>query len=695
MSDLAVVGTVLLALFGPGLALAACLGLRRSTALFSAPALTFALITAVASVSSYVDLPWNPWALLGYAVAACALVVVVRVLLGRAGRAASGGSPDGSGTTDRTPRRSWRPARADIAIAAGVLAGWALSATVLVRSFGSMSNVNQDWDYVFHANLVRLIADTGSANPDVQQAINDWEVQSSFYPNAFHALGAIVRDVTGAPVFTVLNAQTLMIAGVAGLGLAGLLRALRAPLAVAAATPVLLAGFASFPYDTLWRGPLLPFAMGIALIPAFFLLLHEALESRRALQAVAAGLGAAALLGVQSATALSAALIAIPFLVQRWATRPRSAARDLLPLVLTGASAVVVALPFISGVLAVNSAGVQIDWPAVSSVGQATGDLFLLNHAAPAPQYWLSGLMIVGVLSLRRARYMWWWLAGGAVSFALFVLAAASDSQRVADLTAPWWNDRWRFAAVAVLAFAPLAAHGLQVLAETADALLRRVLDRRNGGVGTAAAPPAPAEDRADGPSAAPAWRRESPARVPVLAALGLAAVFLLSSGLYVNANTVRTSVAYQGPGQLDPREIQAMRWLSQQPGADGEIMNDPNDGSPYMLALFGIDPVFGHIVSPGTAAGETQRLLLEHFNCLDSDTDLRSAVEDLGITYVFVSSGYVRAEMTRYAGLRDLRDVQSLEKVYEDRGGLRIYRVALTPEPSEPIEACSLPTNP
>jgi hypothetical protein len=162
-----------------------------------------------------------------------------------------------------------------------------------------------------------------------------------------------------------------------------------------------------------------------------------------------------------------------------------------------------------------------------------------------------------------------------------------------------------------------------------------------------------------------------------------------------VNANTARTAKAWQNPGQLDTREVEAMRWLSQQPDLGGQVMNDPNDGSPYMLALFGIDPVFGHILAPGTAPGDTQQLLLEHFHCLDSDPELRSAVEDLDIRHVFVSSGYVRAEMRRYTGLQDLAEVQSLEQVYEDRGGLRIYRVALTPEPTEPIEACSLPPVP
>ena len=179
----------------------------------------------------------------------------------------------------------------------------------------------------------------------------------------------------------------------------------------------------------------------------------------------------------------------------------------------------------------------------------------------------------------------------------------------VADLTSPWWNDRWRFAAIAVLAFAPLAAHGLHVLAVAADALLRRVLGRRYARRRRCHDPGERRHGRRHRGGRLRTGRRAGTRdRVPALAALGLAAIFVLSSGLYMNANTARTAVAYQDPGQLDTREVKAMRWLSEQPDIDGQVMNDPNDGSPYMLALFGVDPVFGHILNPGTAPGETQQ---------------------------------------------------------------------------------------
>ena len=651
ISDVVVILTTLLALFLPGLAVGWSLGLRPSTVLAVAPALTFGLVTAAGSVASAVEFPWTPLTFAVGTLAAAGLVLLVRAAWRR--RRPESGRP-------LLPRLQ-RPGLGDLAIGGGVVLGWLVSAFVLVRGYGGFDRPNQDWDYVFHSNALRLIADRQDVAPAALRAINDWEVQSSFYPNAFHALGALVRDLTGAPVFAVLNALTLTIAGVAGLGLAALLRSLRAPVVVSASTPVLLAGFGMFPYDVLSRGPLLPYSMGVALIPAFFVVLLEALRRRSLAGAVGTGLAAAALLGVQTSAALSAALIAVPLLVQRWAPKGRQVWRDLRGLAGVGVVAVAVGWAYALGALSMSAGGPRVNWPAVETVGQATGDLLLLNHAAAAPQYWLAGLLALGLLSLRSTGYMAWWLAGGGFSVALFVLAASSDSQRVEDVTSPWWNDRYRFAAVAVLAFAPLAAHGLFVLARAVAGFLAR-----HGW--------------------ASQWQRQ---RLAAIATLGLIGVVVLSHGLYLTPNEAKIAYEFQDDRQLSPTEVTAMRWLASQPGVDGQVMNDPNDGSPYMSALFGLHPVFGHIMPEGSAPGRVQRLLLDHFNCLDSDPELRAAVSRLHIRYLYLAGGYVRTNISRMRGLLDMSSVRSVKLVYREPGVL-IYKIDLTAEATAPSGSCS-----
>lgn len=652
--DFLVVLTVFAAvLFLPGAIVALLAGARITTAVTAAPLVTYGLVTACTTVASVVALPWSP---LAFAIAVAAGVLVtlgLRWLTGASPRRAAAGALEAA--------RTVRWSGSDIAAVAGVLTGAVVAASVIYAGFGRTDNPHQDWDYIFHANAVRFIADTGNIDPGGVTTLIDWENVATFYPNTYHALAAVVAGLTGAGTFEVVNAQTLLIPALAALGLAALLRRLGAPTVVVALTPVLLAGFASFPYDALWRGPLLPYGTGIALMPAFFLLLLEVLDRRGPSMVLAAGVAAAALLGVQTATALSAGIVAIPFVVQRWTAPGARRLRDFGILAAVGLTAVCIGAPAVSGAIRTSTVGAEVDWPAVQSAGQAAGDMMFLNHGAPAPQYWLVALVLVGLLTLRTATYMWWWLAGGAVFLALFVMAASSDSRFVQDLTRPWWNDRWRFAALVVLALAPLAAHGFAVLVETVHRASTRLL---------------------------PSWPAAG-LRRPLIAGAGLMALVLLSGGLYVSSNTARMASAYQNERHLSSAEEKAMQWLSQESDG-GTVMNDANDGSPYMLATEGLRPIFGHAVPPGSRMGPRQQILLDHFNCLDSSEAVRDVIALKDIRFVFVGEGFLRPEFTHMAGLEGLSRSPSLELVYSE-GGARVYAVDLTDDLQEPIPACTL----
>jgi hypothetical protein len=649
----------LLVLTVPGLVVALLAGLRPGTSVAVAPVLTYGLVTATATAASYVPLPWEPWTLVLVTVVAGAVIVGVRALTRRdvplRRRVA----------IVRPSRPGWR----DWVVVGGVLAGGVLAAAVFRAGFGRLDALNQDWDYVYHANALRLIADSGDVAPSAMARINDWETTDFYYPNTYHALGATIRDLTGASVFEVLNSQTMLVCLVAGMGLAGLLHRFGAPLAVTAVTPVLLAGFTSFPYDVLWRGPLLPYAVGVALIPAFVLLLDAVLSDRRVATTLLVGLAGAGLLGLHPSTALSAALFVVVYLVARWWAAPAALRGDLLVLVGGGAAALLLAVPAVLGAVATNERAVDIDWPAVESPGQAVGDLLFLNHSAAAPQYWLAALVVVGLLTITRARWLWAWAGGAAIGFALFVASAAADTPLVADLTRPWWNDRWRFAALAVLGMAPLAAHGLHVLAGGAHRVLQRI-----PGAGRVTVSP-----RAVGAGL-------------VVAVLLL--VVLASNGLYAARNEERVALNHQNDHTLDAAEIDAMQWLADH-STGGTVMNDPNDGSAYLSAEAGLHPLFGHVVNPAFISremGPTQQLLLERFNCLDSDPEVREAIEDLDIRYVFLGNGFIRDWMTRLPGLRGIDASPSLDLVHR-APGVRVFEVDLTDAPTQPVAACEAPS--
>jgi hypothetical protein len=378
-------------------------------------------------------------------------------------------------------------------------------------------------------------------------------------------------------------------------------------------------------------------------------------------------LSAAGLLGLHPSTALSAALFVLAYLVVRWAREVRPLPRDLLLLAAGGVAALVIAAPAVAGAISTSSEGADVDWPAIESPGQAVGDLLLLNHAAPAPQYWLAGLVVVGLFAVARARYLWAWLGGAGIGFALFVMAASSDSELAASLTRPWWNDRWRFAALAVLGLAPLAALGLHQLAQLTERTVRRWSRGR-------------------------AERLPTRWAVPLVALAGLLVVLLVSDGLYAPRNSERVARNYQDDRMLAQPEIEAMEWLAEN-GDGGTVMNDANDGSAYLSAVAGVDPLFGHIVEPRLVPrmGPTQQLLLEHFNCLDADPEVREVIERLDIRYVFLGSGFIRPDYTRVPGLLGVEQSPSLTLVHREPG-VRVFEVDVADSPTEPVAACRLP---
>ena len=634
-------------LFLPGAAVAAAAGLRRSLVVATAPLLGYGLATATGTVAGWVQLSWGPWLL---AVESVVLSAVLLLARRRPLREVAG--------------RRWSPrgpARRDAAVVVGIALGGVLSTGVLLAGFGGLDRPSQDWDYSFHANATRLIADTGDVAPSALSAVNDWGATSYFYPNAFHALAAVVRDLTGASVFAALNGPAVLLGAIAGLGLAVLLRQLGAPTTVTAATPVLLAGFASFPYDMLWRGPVLPYAAGIALTPAFLLLVRALVDERRAVLLLPLALGGAALLGLQPSTALSAGLLTALMLAQRWLARRGVPAAEVVLLLAAGVLVALLAVPEVLGSLRTGTSGAVQDWPAEFSPLEAARRAVWLDEDDRGPQPVLALLALAGLLTLRSARYLWWLVLGTAAALALYVLAASSDGPLAEALTRPWWNDRWRFLALAVLGLAPLAAHGLA----RSLAGVTRVAARLR---------------RRTGPALALAAR-------PLAVTLGIA---VLVSVLYAGENEHRVSTAYQDDHHLSAAETTAMSWLAARVGPDEPVMNDPGDGSVYMAALQGIRPVFGHQVPLAVheALEPARRTLLDRFTCLDSDPGVRAAIAELGVRYVFLGSGYVFPGMHRVTGLVGLAESPSLTRVYGDRG-VQVYEIRLAPLSDDVTPGC------
>jgi hypothetical protein len=168
----------------------------------------------------------------------------------------------------------------------------------------------------------------------------------------------------------------------------------------------------------------------------------------------------------------------------------------------------------------------------------------------------------------------------------------------------------------------------------------------------------------------------------------------VLSQGFYVDKNVARLEIAYVpgGGGSVAPADRAAFAYLREVAG-DGPVLNDPNDGSPWMWSLAGVRPVFGAALTDPVSPPlpEARQLLIDGLNCLDSDEDVRRAVDELGVRYVYSSATTIVGPPTTNRGFLDLSQVQSLDPVY-DHDGAVVYAIDLAPleDPAED-EVCEL----
>jgi len=539
--------------------------------------------------------------------------------------------------------------------------GAGLGAWALADASGGLADPPQDWDSQFHANAVRQIADTGDADPAALAAVNRYEHPEGFYyPNGYHLITAVAYRLSWRDITETFNASIVLLGPMLTVGLVGLLRQFRVRPALAAATALLSSAASAVPYDLITRGPLINYATGVVLVPGLLIMLYRTLADRSWAVAALTAASAAALLVIHPGSAFVAAGFAAAMIGERWLLSPGRIPRDLLLLAGTFAITVMLAMPAVLGSLH-SVEGEPFVWPADLPASHAVGDLIGFSHLSKFPRWYLALALLIGLTALRRLRPLWWLLAGSAVFAVLFVLSASYVNPLIPELTRPWWNDRWRIIAVATIGAIVLAANGVVVLS---DAVRRRAIGLTaplRGGFGAGLR----------------TVLRTSPL-VP-LAIVGAMAVG--TDGFYVKQNAERVQKGQYEPGPgLSPLEREGVQRLPELVPPGARVMNQDGDGSAWMFAFTGVRPVNGHIETAGR--GPTQELLQQRFNQLDTDPQVRAAVDRLDVRYVFIGRGYVRGWLRRAYGLRRLDKVRSLELVYENPD-VRIYRVLPAPPAS------------
>ncbi|GAA4743792.1 DUF6541 family protein [Actinomycetospora chibensis] len=638
VADVGLVLLYVLVLWLPGAAALAASGSRGWAVAAVAPLATYGIAGVAGPVSSGIGARWGVLSLV--------LATVVAALLGFGVRLLTQRWAEG---TSATPPGWPRPQTIVVAAATSLAA--LIGGLAVLGGFRRLSTLPQDWDAAFHANGIAWIANTGDGGlTGMSRIVWFGSAPPQYYPNSYHLLGAVVTELTGRDIPSVLNANTVLIPGVLALGIAALCRQLgsRALLAVGAVLAVV--GISSV-YDMLWRGPLLPFAMGVALIPALLVTLLEYLAAprvpRRLPTLVPLSLAACGLFALHPGAFIAGALFAIPMIVSAWMARPRTILVDLLSLGIAALVAVVALLPHLLGSLK-SAADATSDWPAVGNAAEGLGEALLFAHDSETVQVWFALLLVVGGITWLRMGSLRWTIVPALLFVGLFVTAFASDAPILDALTRPWWNDRYRLIGIAAIPLALFAGHAVAQVHATGVAATAKLM-------------PATAARRVG------VVVRWSLAGVIVALLLGVTgASYLVRNQELMARNTG------EGPA-LSSAEIEGLRVLGGMVPPGERVMNDQGDGSVWMYALGGALPVAGHynqsLVDPDVT------LLSKRFDDYDTDPAVRAAAGRLDVRWVVLGRGFLRESATRQPGLDDLGRVSELRLSYQNPD-FAIYRL-------------------
>lgn len=677
----------------PGAAICAAAGLRGWASVAAGPALTLAVVAVGCAVTAAADVPWNPASAGVTALVAllCAGLVggAVRVGAGRPRRGAGevrgeDRSDDDDETAYELPAHG-RPAYAHAATPGGrgpdrrsvlgvvvvVIFSLVPAVQVLIATRG-LAAIPQGWDAIFHGGATRYIAETGRAGVADLAPVSQPANPHYYYPDAYHALTSLLLHLPGdgSPEALnglpgALNAMSAVTGVVFVLGVAVLAGRLCGGSRLAAVAAALVAASCwTFPYLALGRGQLLPFALGVAIIPGLVLLGEHVAGWRRppgdqfvrgavtglVAPALLLGVGVAGAWSVHPSVALAAA---VPLGVQ--ALAGLVAAPGLRPRLAVAGGYVLAAIPaglYAGWAVSMVSAGTTdvlagFAWPRDVGVARAVAGVFDLGPTAVSSSG-ITVLLLIGLVAAvtdaRWRRPLAAMVTALGVYGALYVLAAAVEGDWVRTFTSFWWDDFYRFASLLVLPTAVLAGAG-------ARALVPRDSVRR------------------------PA------ARVGVAAAAVCAVAVV--SGQAVLARDLRVWGYGDGPAvnALEREMLDRLAELHE----GGVVLNDPFDGTAWVYALHGVPVVFGTPLAddPVAQVGGDRMTLYTSVNRYGFDPSVTYEMQRQDVRWVVVGTGVVGGP-GRPGGFIGLHLNPHLRLV-EENGGARLYEVLPVPADHPP----------
>ena len=637
-----------LLLTAPGAGVARAAGLRWPMAVAVAPALTYGVVALAIVPFGAIGIPWDALS------AGAALVTVSGTLLGYRVLLTRRRGP--------CPAGPWvgldRPA---LTAGAGVVLGALAIGCAAWRGIPHWQSIPSNWDAVWHANTVRWILETGLASPTHMGELRNVETRAAlYYPSTFHALAAVLAQLTGAAPTTAYTLSSLAAAVWLFPLSAALLtwqllikRTTRWRTAGAAATAAgLSASFTAVPYVEFATASI-PNMVGYGIAVPALALVTSTLAHRDRIP-----LAVIAVIAVFSVH-ITAGVVLVTFLTAWWLLdalpRPvRGRAADVATLALIAVPSLVVLLTQFLGVL--QQAEIITGHEFLTYEGRRKG-LFdaVVQHTRHLNDFPVQNILIAlagaGFLLLVFRR-IWWPAAVWLLLIVSIVYSSAPFSGPIGAVvrrySALFYNDPRRLSGVVTLLYAPMAGIALFWLALLLAAWARR-------------------RSRTLGRDPGRKFWIGATATMLVAACVGLAWHYFPRHRFLMGDKYDQVIVG--------DKDLEAFAYLAQLPGARDTLIGNANvDGTAWMYAVAGLHPLWTHYDYPvQQGPGHDRFVFWAYADDADHDPRIAAAVRALNIKYVLISSPVVRG-FVMPDGLVSLDKSTSWAKIY-DNGTARIYQ--------------------
>jgi hypothetical protein len=651
--------------FAPGLLATYLGGLRGITAWATAPLVTVAVVVMVAILGGFFNFRFGLWPVAAGTVVMAGLSAGLSLLLRRRGVERPPGDP-----------RSY-----SLAVAVGAVIAAIIGGVTFITGVKRPNAISQTWDAVFHYSAVRYIEQTGQASPLTIGTAGQPGVKGSFYPDAWHAMAALLAELTHAPV-TVAATVTCLVVAVLVWPLSCLLlaRHLFGSTGTRATAAVVITGllsslFGPFPWMMTGWGVLWPNSLGMAMAPAGVALGMSITRisdgDTFGAQRWFFGLVAAVAIPIAHPdSALSVALICLfplllavgPYVLDQWS---RYTLRTTLGLLAIVAVAIVGGLIFLK--LPQVRAVMAQYWAPFQTPGQAVVSALTESTNGQVAEWVLAVFLIIGMIACFVWRQRRWLVIAELAIVALYVGSAGVGTHLARVFTGLWYDDSHRPAAILPVVGIPLATMGVLAAAEWLHKAMHQL------------------------PTVAGVAARPAAALAVPLAVGTVVATAAAVQSVPDNAHIVGREFSTSGDQAFtSPQKIQFMQAVARMVPSSALVADNPIEGTAYLWSLSGTHVLFPQVDPSGD---KDLAYLAGNLVNIGHNSRVCDLVRQFGIGYMMVAPEVYVAPWPKafYAGIANPGHRSGFRLVAAD-GPIRLYKITIC-QPSGaagPVEAAS-----